>query len=90
MKTIRTVYLIGCVLVAARYGWMYGAGALVGGWLLHSWLFPWRKCWWWWCKGNPTNYDGPVNHNIWCPVCGSKGRIRRWGSRLARGGFGRL
>ena len=83
------VIAVAGFLTAAKYGWPFGLSVLGVGWLAHSWLFPWRKCWK--CGGQPANFDASGrNYNIWCWACGSTGKRRRWGSLLLRGGFGRL
>lgn len=64
-------------------------GALLVLWLGHSWVYPWSSCKK--CGGNPRNSDGSgSNFNIKCWWCESTGRRRRIGSRLLRGGWGKL
>lgn len=87
---MRSALVVVCVMVAARYGWPFGVGLLVVGWLAHAWMYPWRSCWWPFCRGRPVNSDGRGNFNIFCPVCGGRGRLRRLSSRLLRRGFGDL
>lgn len=64
-------------------------GVLVLMWLGHSWVFPWKTCSA--CAGSPKTSDsGGKNFRISCWKCESTGRQRRVGSRIIRGGWGRL
>jgi hypothetical protein len=64
-------------------------GALVVLWLAHSWAFPLKVCGS--CKGNPRTSDsGGKNFRVNCWRCHDSGRMRRVGSRILRGGWGKL
>lgn len=81
--------LVAALVVAAKYGWPLGIGAAVLGWLIHSFIFPWKTCLA--CGGNPKTADQSGNNfRISCWRCESSGRQRRLGSRIIRGGWGKL
>lgn len=83
------VIVVVGLLIAAKYGWPLGVGAALLGYLGHAYAFPWAVCKH--CGGNPRNSDkGGSNFNISCWWCESSGRRRRWGSRILRGGWGKL
>lgn len=81
--------LVAALVVAAKYGWPLGIGAAGLGWLVHSFVFPFKTCVA--CSGNPRVYDqSGKNYRVACWKCESTGRLRRVGSRILRGGWGRL
>lgn len=55
---------------------LLGAVAVVGGWLVHVRLFPWRKCPR--CGGRQRNYSAGAHRD--CGRCGATGRVRRLGA----------
>jgi hypothetical protein len=64
-------------------------GVLVVLYLGHSFVFPFKVCNS--CGGNPRSSDsGGKNFRISCWRCESTGRQRRLGSRILRGGWGKL
>jgi hypothetical protein len=64
-------------------------GALLLLWLIHSYMFPWKSCSS--CGGNPRTSDsGGKNFRVSCWRCSDSGRLRRVGSRILRGGWGKL
>lgn len=64
-------------------------GVLVVLWLIHSWVFPLKICGS--CKGQPRTSDsGGKNFRVSCWRCEGQGKQRRLGSRILRGGWGRL
>ena len=87
--------VLAALFIAAKYGWPLGVGCGVVAWLTHSYLFPITPCWA--CRGR-TKHSSETGKswNIWCwgsllgMGCGGSGSRRRLGSKLVRGGFGRL
>lgn len=76
--------------VGITYGWPLGVGVAIGGWLGHSWLWPWKRCPL--CKGDAKNRDQSGRFwNELCVGCDNRGKKLRWGARLlGRRGFGKM
>ena len=86
MTAVTAVIAVVALFVVIKYGVAVGILAGAVGWLGHSYARPWATCWL--CGGKPRH--GGKTFSVSCRACGATGKRRRLGSRLLRGGLGKL
>ena len=86
---VTLVIAVVTLFIVARYGLAAGGLAGAAAYLVHSYRNPITTCWR--CKGDPRkrSWTG-LSWRESCRWCGTTGKRRRWGSRLLRGGLGKL